>query len=161
MDCARRRTRRRLLDGGSIPPISTIGWGELTGGAYLRVSRAPDAHPAPSFLSLSYSVHGLAFHSPPRISGLSITSCGIIDLVRRARHAAKDSMEETRAMAKPKDTIAYVIDENSPSIPSDALIVTSYGGGDAEEAWLREHFSGLWDDEEGRQFADALLQGLR
>lgn len=53
-----------------------------------------------------------------------------------------------------------MIDENSPSTPSDALIVTSYGGGDAEEAWLRERFSGLWDDEEGREFADALLQGM-
>lgn len=63
-------------------------------------------------------------------------------------------------MAKPKDTIAYVIDENSPNTPSDALIVTSYGGGDTEEAWLREHFSGLWDDEEGREFADALLRGM-
>mgnify|MGYP000876147261 CR=1 FL=1 len=66
-------------------------------------------------------------------------------------------MEETRAMANPKGTIAYVIDENSPNTPSDALFVTSYGGGDAEEAWLRERFSGLWDDEEGREFADALL----
>lgn len=63
-------------------------------------------------------------------------------------------------MANPKDTIAYVIDENSPNTPSDALIVTSYGGGDVEEAWLREHFAGLWDDEEGREFADALLQGM-
>ena len=62
-------------------------------------------------------------------------------------------------MAKRKDTVAYVIDENSPNTPSDALIVTSYGSGDAEEAWLREHFAGLWDDEEGREFADALLQG--
>ena len=63
-------------------------------------------------------------------------------------------------MANPKDKIAYVIDENSPNTPSDALIVTSYGGGDAEEAWLREHFSGMRDDEEGREFADALLQGM-
>ena len=63
-------------------------------------------------------------------------------------------------MAKPKDKIAYVIDENSPNTPSDALIVTSYGGGDAEEAWLREHFSGMWDDEEGREFAGALLRGM-
>jgi len=63
-------------------------------------------------------------------------------------------------MAKRKDTVAYVIDENSPNTPSDALIVTSYGGGDAPEAWLREHFAGLWDDEEGREFADALLQGM-
>lgn len=64
-------------------------------------------------------------------------------------------------MTKRKDAIAYVIDENSPNTPSDALIVTSYSGGDAPEAWLREHFPGLWDDEEGREFADALLQGLR
>ena len=64
-------------------------------------------------------------------------------------------------MTKRKDAIAYVIDDNSPHTPSDALIVTSYGSGDAEEAWLREHFSGLWDDEEGREFADTLLQGLR
>lgn len=49
-------------------------------------------------------------------------------------------------MAKRKDMVAYVIDENSPNTPSDALIVTSYGGGDAPEAWLREHFAGLWDD---------------
>lgn len=63
-------------------------------------------------------------------------------------------------MTKRKDAIAYVIDDNSPHTPSDALIVTSCGDGDAEEAWLREHFSGLWDDEEGREFADALLQGM-
>ena len=63
-------------------------------------------------------------------------------------------------MAKRKDTIAYVIDENSPNTPSDALIVTSCGGSDVEGAWLREHFSGLWDDDEGREFADALLQGM-
>jgi hypothetical protein len=69
-------------------------------------------------------------------------------------------MEETRVTAKPKDAIACVIDENSPNTPRDALIVTSYGGGDAEEAWLCEHFSGLWDAEEGREFADALLQGM-
>ena len=62
-------------------------------------------------------------------------------------------------MARRGDMVAYVIDENSPST-SDALIVASYGGGDAEEAWLREHFAGLWDDEEGRVFADALLQGM-
>lgn len=48
-------------------------------------------------------------------------------------------MEGTREWLSPRDTIAYVIDENSPNTPSDALIVTSYGGGDAEEAWLREH----------------------
>lgn len=63
-------------------------------------------------------------------------------------------------MTKRKDAIAYVIDDNSPHTPSDALVVTSYGSGDAEEAWLREHFSGLWDDEEGREFADALLRGM-
>lgn len=63
-------------------------------------------------------------------------------------------------MSKPKDIISYVIDENRPNTPSDALIATSYGGGDAPEAWLREHFSGLWDDEEGREFSDALLQGM-
>ena len=63
-------------------------------------------------------------------------------------------------MTKRKDTVAYVIDENSPNTPSDALIVTSYGGGNVEEAWLREHFTGLWDDEEGREFAGALLQGM-
>lgn len=37
-------------------------------------------------------------------------------------------------MAKRKDKVAYVIDENSPNTHSDALIVTSYGGGDTEEA---------------------------
>ena len=63
-------------------------------------------------------------------------------------------------MARPKDAIAYVVDENSPNTPGGALIVTSYGGGGAPEAWLRERFSGLWDDEEGREFADALLQGM-
>ena len=64
-------------------------------------------------------------------------------------------------MAKRKVTVAYVIDENSPNTPSDTLVVTSHGGGDTEEAWLREHFPGLWEDEEGREFADALLQGMR
>lgn len=64
-------------------------------------------------------------------------------------------------MTKRKDMVAYVIDENSPNTPSDALIVTSCGDGKAEKAWLREYFAGLWDDEEGREFADALLQGLR
>lgn len=68
--------------------------------------------------------------------------------------------KEREMLPKRKDTIAYVIDENSPNTPSDALIVTSYGGGDVEEAWLREHFSGLWDDEEGREFAGALLRGM-
>ena len=63
-------------------------------------------------------------------------------------------------LPKRKNTIAHVIDESSPHTPSDALIVTSYGGGDVEEAWLREHFSGLWDDEEGCEFAGALLRGM-
>ena len=37
-------------------------------------------------------------------------------------------------MTKRKDAIAYVIDDNSPHTPSDALIVTSCGDGKAEKA---------------------------
>ena len=57
------------------------------------------------------------------------------------------------------DTITYVTDDNSPHTPNDALILSRMGD-DAEEAWLRRNFEGLWDDEEGREFADALLEGF-
>lgn len=57
------------------------------------------------------------------------------------------------------DTITYVTDDNSPRTPNDALILSRMGD-DAEEAWLRRNFEGLWDDEEGREFADALLEGF-
>ena len=40
------------------------------------------------------------------------------------------------------------------------MIVASCGSDDAQEAWLREHFDGLWDDEMGREYADALLEGM-
>ena len=63
-------------------------------------------------------------------------------------------------MGKKKDLVAYVVDTDSALTPCASMIVTSCGSGDAEEAWLREHFDGLWDDEEGREFADALLQGM-
>lgn len=63
-------------------------------------------------------------------------------------------------MGKKKDTVAYVVDTDSALTPCASLIVTSYGSDDAPEAWLREHFSGLWDDEMGREYADALLQGM-
>mgnify|MGYP001001755132 CR=1 FL=1 len=57
------------------------------------------------------------------------------------------------------NTITYVTDDNSPLTPNASLILGSTGG-DAEEAWLRKNFAGLWDHEEGREFADALLEGL-
>ena len=57
------------------------------------------------------------------------------------------------------DTITYVTDDNSPLTPNASLILTSCGC-DAEEAWVRKNFKGLWDDEEGREFGDALLEGL-
>lgn len=63
-------------------------------------------------------------------------------------------------MGKKKDTVAYVVDTDSVLTPCASLIVTSCGSDDAQEAWLREHFSGLWDDEMGREYADALLEGM-
>lgn len=57
------------------------------------------------------------------------------------------------------DTITYVTDDNSPLTPNASLILTSFGC-DAEEAWVRKNFEGLWDTEEGREFGDALLEGL-
>ena len=63
-------------------------------------------------------------------------------------------------MGKKKDTVAYVVDTDSALTPCASLIVTSYGSDDVEEAWLREHFSGLWDDEMGREYADTLLEGM-
>jgi len=57
------------------------------------------------------------------------------------------------------DKITYVTDDNSPLTPNASLILTSCGC-DAEEAWVRKNFEGLWDDEEGREFGDALLEGL-
>lgn len=63
-------------------------------------------------------------------------------------------------MGKKKDMVAYVVDTDSVLTPCASLIVTSYGSDDVEEAWLREHFSGLWDDEMGREYADALLEGM-
>jgi hypothetical protein len=57
------------------------------------------------------------------------------------------------------DTITYVTDDNSPLTPNASLVLSRMGD-DAEEAWLRKNFDGLWDDEEGREFADALLEGF-
>lgn len=56
-------------------------------------------------------------------------------------------------------TVTYITDDNSILTPNASLILGS-AGGDAEEAWLRENFAGMWDDEEGRDFADALLADL-
>ena len=50
---------------------------------------------------------------------------------------------------KKKDTVAYVVDTDSALTPRASLIAASYGSGHAQEAWLREHFSGLWDDKMG------------
>ena len=49
---------------------------------------------------------------------------------------------------------------DSALTPCASMIVTSCGSDDAQEAWLREHFDGLWDDEMGREYADALLEGM-
>lgn len=56
--------------------------------------------------------------------------------------------------------VAYVVDTDSALTPCASMIVTSCGSDDAQEAWLREHFDGLWDDEMGREYADALLEGM-
>lgn len=66
---------------------------------------------------------------------------------------------EPQRRRKTINTVTYVTDNNSPLTPNASLILGSTGG-DAEEAWLRKNFDGLWDDEEGREFADALLEGL-
>lgn len=63
-------------------------------------------------------------------------------------------------MGKKKDLVAYVVDTDSALTPCASMIVTSCGSDDAQEAWLREHFDGLWDDEMGREYADALLEGM-
>lgn len=63
-------------------------------------------------------------------------------------------------MGKKKDMVAYVVDTDSALTPCASMIVTSCGSDDAQEAWLREHFDGLWDDEMGREYADALLGGM-
>ena len=63
-------------------------------------------------------------------------------------------------MGKKKDMVAYVVDTDSALTPCASMIVTSCGSDDAQEAWLREHFAGLWDDEMGREYADALLEGM-
>lgn len=63
-------------------------------------------------------------------------------------------------MGKKKDMVAYVVDTDSALTPCASMIVTSCGNDDAQEAWLREHFDGLWDDEMGREYADALLEGM-
>lgn len=63
-------------------------------------------------------------------------------------------------MGKKKDMVAYVVDTDSALTPCASMIVTSCGSDDAQEAWLREHFDGLWDDEIGREYADALLEGM-
>lgn len=63
-------------------------------------------------------------------------------------------------MGKKKDMVAYVVDTDSALTPCASMIVTSCGSDDAQEAWLREHFDGLWDDEMGREYADALLEGM-
>ena len=52
-------------------------------------------------------------------------------------------------MGKKKDMVAYVVDTDSALTPCASMIVTSCGSDDAQEAWLREHFDGLWDDEMG------------
>lgn len=57
------------------------------------------------------------------------------------------------------NTVTYVTDTNSPLTPNASLVLSRMGD-DAEEAWLRRNFAGLWDDEEGREFADALLEGF-
>lgn len=57
------------------------------------------------------------------------------------------------------NTVTYVTDNNSPLTPNASLILSRMGD-DAEEAWLRRNFAGLWDDEEGREFAAALLEGF-
>ena len=76
------------------------GGGELTGGAYLRVSRAPDARPA---FSLSYSVRGLAFHSPPRIFPVVFRHRLWYHLFCEARKMrAKDNLEGTREWLSPR-----------------------------------------------------------
>lgn len=63
-------------------------------------------------------------------------------------------------MGKKKDLVAYVVDTDSALTPCASMIVTSCGSDDAQEAWLREHFDGLWDDEMGREYADTLLEGM-
>lgn len=63
-------------------------------------------------------------------------------------------------MGKKKDMVAYVVDTDSALTPCASMIVTSCGSDDAQEAWLREHFAGLWNDEMGREYADALLEGM-
>ena len=63
-------------------------------------------------------------------------------------------------MGKKKDMVAYVVDTDSALTPCASMIVTSCGSDDAQEAWVREHFDGLWDDEMGREYADALLEGM-
>lgn len=63
-------------------------------------------------------------------------------------------------MGKKKDLVAYVVDTDSALTPCASMIVTSCGSDDAQEAWLREHFDGLWDDDMGREYADALLEGM-
>lgn len=63
-------------------------------------------------------------------------------------------------MGKKKDMVAYVVDTDSALTPCASMIVTSCGSDDAQEAWLREHFDGLWDDGMGREYADALLEGM-
>jgi hypothetical protein len=74
--------------------------------------------------------------------------------------ALQDARQKEKEMGKKKDTVAYIVDTDSALTPCASLIVTSYGGDDVEEAWLRKHFAGLWDDEEGREYADALLEGM-
>ena len=74
--------------------------------------------------------------------------------------ALQDARQKEKEMGKKKDTVAYIVDTDSALTPCASLIVTSYGGDDVEEAWLRKHFAGLWDDEDGREYADALLEGM-
>ena len=74
--------------------------------------------------------------------------------------ALQDARQKEKEMGKKKDTVAYIVDTDSALTPCASLIVTSYGGDDVEEAWLRKHFAGLWDDKEGREYADALLEGM-
>lgn len=74
--------------------------------------------------------------------------------------ALQDARQKEKEMGKKKDTVAYIVDTDSALTPCASLIVTSYGGDDVEEAWMRKYFAGLWDDEEGREYADALLEGI-
>ena len=73
---------------------------------------------------------------------------------------SKTLNRKRKKWGKKKDMVAYVVDTDGALTPCASMIVTSCGSDDAQEAWLREHFDGLWDDEMGREYADALLEGM-